>query len=101
MQRAHPAREIGLLPVHCRLGRLSLLGASRAHGEDLERSPTRFHSLDGEAWKHEQWPLIGFPPGFLARPREEAAYARSDLLERRRVLMEQWAEFPAVGNRNA
>ena len=37
----------------------------------------------------------------VVRNQVEAAYARSDLLERRRVLMEQWAEFPAVGNRNA
>ena len=28
----------------------------------------------------------------------EAAYARSDLFERRRVLMEQWAEFLDRGN---
>ena len=33
------------------------------------------------------------------RNRVEAAYARSDLFERRRVLMEQWAEFLAGGNR--
>ena len=37
----------------------------------------------------------------VVRNQVEAAYARSGLLERRRVLMEQWAEFPAVGNRNA
>ena len=37
----------------------------------------------------------------VVRNQVEAAYARSDLLERRRVLMEQRAEFPAVGNRNA
>ena len=37
----------------------------------------------------------------VGRNQVEAAYARSDLLERRRVLMEQRAEFPAVGNRNA
>lgn len=29
------------------------------------------------------------------RDRVEAAYARSDLFERRRVLMEQWAEYLA------
>ena len=28
----------------------------------------------------------------------QAAYARSDLFERRRVLMEQWAAFLAGGN---
>jgi len=29
------------------------------------------------------------------RDKVEAAYARSDLFERRRVLMEQWAEYLA------
>ena len=33
------------------------------------------------------------------RNQVEPAYARSDLFERRRVLMEQWAEFLAGGNR--
>ncbi len=33
----------------------------------------------------------------VIRNRVEAAYARSDLFERRRVLMEQWAEFLARG----
>ncbi|MXW67914.1 MAG: tyrosine-type recombinase/integrase [Gemmatimonadales bacterium] len=33
------------------------------------------------------------------RDKAEAAYARSDLFERRRVLMEQWAEYLANGTR--
>ncbi len=35
----------------------------------------------------------------VIRNQVEAAYARSDLFERRRVLMEQWAQFLAGGNR--
>ena len=35
----------------------------------------------------------------VVRNQVEAAYARSDLFERRRVLMEQWAKFLAGGNR--
>ncbi len=34
----------------------------------------------------------------VVRNKVEAAYARSDLFERRRVLMEQWAEFLANCN---
>ena len=34
----------------------------------------------------------------VIRNQVEAAYARSDLFERRRVLMEQWAKFLAGGN---
>ena len=29
----------------------------------------------------------------VVRNKVEAAYARSDLFERRRILMEQWAEY--------
>ena len=35
----------------------------------------------------------------VIRNQVEPAYARSDLFERRRVLMEQWAEFLAGGDR--
>ena len=34
----------------------------------------------------------------VVRNKVEAAYARSDLFERRRALMEQWAEFLDGGN---
>ncbi len=37
----------------------------------------------------------------MIRNQVEAAYARSDLFERRRVLMEQWAEFLAGRNRES
>ena len=38
---------------------------------------------------------------YVIRKQVEAAYARSDLFERQRVLMEQWAEFLAGGNRES
>ena len=42
MQREHPAREIGFLPVHGGLGRLSLLGVGLGCGRDVEGSLTGF-----------------------------------------------------------
>ena len=37
----------------------------------------------------------------VIRNQVEAAYARSDLFERRRVLMEQWTEFLGAGRKSA
>ena len=56
-------------------------------------------SFDG--WAAEQSnasrEVIDLALAHVERNKTRAAYARSDLFERRRTLMEQWAEFLAQG----
>ena len=43
---------------------------------------------------HHPWEVIEAALAHAVRNRVEVAYARSDLFERRRILMDEWAAYP-------
>ena len=85
-------RHEPVLPPSCRSGPIPLRDPRDSNGF---RSSFRDWAAECTDAPHA---VMEAALAHVVRNKVEAAYARSDLFERRRVLMEQWARFLANGN---
>ena len=58
--------------------------------------PTTRTSRVGAEQTHTPHALMEAALAHVVRNKAETAYARSDLFEKRRALMESWSEYPAA-----